>query len=326
MNQKDSRRSHIRRKSSPINEHTRDQKNESSQKFIHQDSHFRRRYSTSNYQNDLVSQCPQLDTANLRPGGAQYTLEQPMIQNIAMQYGQHLAYAGTRRVKQEVEKFFLLSKLKYYFAVDASYVLHKLLLLVFPFLHADWSIKFASNNKPVQPKFDINAPDLYIPIMGFGTYIFLTILVLGLQGRFMPCQINNFVTSTLVCCLAELLIYACALIIMHIHTNLATLDFLAYSGYKFVGIVLTILNYLIFGNIGYFISLIYTNIALGFFLVRSLKVQILTTWIKEQNDEHQLLSGKKRRQYFLLFVAGMQPILSFWLSFHILYNNDANLI
>lgn len=39
-------------------------------------------------------------------------------------------------IKQEVERYVPVSKLKYYFAVDTRYVLTKLRLLFFPFTHA----------------------------------------------------------------------------------------------------------------------------------------------------------------------------------------------
>lgn len=42
----------------------------------------------------------------------------------------------------------------------------------------DWSLKYDQDN-PVQPRFDVNAPDLYIPTMAYITYVVLAGLVLG---------------------------------------------------------------------------------------------------------------------------------------------------
>lgn len=42
----------------------------------------------------------------------------------------------------------------------------------------DWSLKYDQDN-PVQPRYDINAPDLYIPTMAYITYVVLAGLVLG---------------------------------------------------------------------------------------------------------------------------------------------------
>lgn len=37
--------------------------------------------------------------------------------------------------------------------------------------------------QPVPARFDVNAPDLYIPLMAFITYVLISGFVLGVQGR-----------------------------------------------------------------------------------------------------------------------------------------------
>ena len=56
-------------------------------------------------------------------------------------------------------------------------------LLLFPFAQKDWSIKY-NQEEPVQPKYDVNAPDLYIPCMGYITYILVIGYILGLRNTF----------------------------------------------------------------------------------------------------------------------------------------------
>lgn len=46
-----------------------------------------------------------------------------------------LAGAGKTLIKNEVERYVPITKLKYYFAVDTNYVIQKLMLLFFPFTH-----------------------------------------------------------------------------------------------------------------------------------------------------------------------------------------------
>ena len=46
----------------------------------------------------------------------------------------------------------------------------------------DWTCKF-SKAEPVAPRYEINAPDLYIPLMAFVTYVLLAGSVLGTQMR-----------------------------------------------------------------------------------------------------------------------------------------------
>lgn len=62
-------------------------------------------------------------------------LQQPVVQDMALQYGQQLADQGKQIVQMQAEKYFHLSNLKYYFAVDNNYVVKKLILLLFPFHH-----------------------------------------------------------------------------------------------------------------------------------------------------------------------------------------------
>lgn len=47
----------------------------------------------------------------------------------------------------------------------------------------DWSVKYEQDG-PVQPRFEINAPDLYIPTMAYVTYVLVAGLVLGMQDRY----------------------------------------------------------------------------------------------------------------------------------------------
>lgn len=63
-------------------------------------------------------------------------LSNPVLTNAAMQYGQALMGSGTKIVNKEIEKYVPVSRLKYYFAVDTSYVRRKLSILFFPYLHA----------------------------------------------------------------------------------------------------------------------------------------------------------------------------------------------
>lgn len=156
--------------------------------------------------------------------------------------------------------------------------------------------------------------------MAYITYVFVAGLILGMQQRFSPEQIGILASSALAWCLVELAVYSCTLYVIHVETSLKTLDLVAYSGYKFVGIIVSILLSLVAGKTGYYSFLIYSNLALAFFILRSLKIAVLTGSSQETSyyGSQQTTTGHKRRLYFLLFVAGVQPLLSWWLSFHLL--------
>jgi len=61
--------------------------------------------------------------------------QQPIVQDMAMQYGQRLADQGKQIMENQFEKWVPVAKLKYYFAVDNAYVGRKLRLLFFPYIH-----------------------------------------------------------------------------------------------------------------------------------------------------------------------------------------------
>ncbi|KAK9891065.1 hypothetical protein WA026_013391 [Henosepilachna vigintioctopunctata] len=180
--------------------------------------------------NPSMQNMPHIDNQRAPSLGA---FKQPIVQDFALQYGQQLASAGTTILQKEVGKYVAVGKLKYYFSVDKKYVLSKLMLLFFPFTHSNWTIKYEQDN-PVQPRFEINAPDLYIPMMAYITYVLVAGLLLGTQHRFTFEQIGILSSSALAWCVIELCVYLGTLYVAMIQTSLRTLDLLAYSGYKFV--------------------------------------------------------------------------------------------
>jgi len=131
-------------------------------------------YASSPYNPQQQQQQPQID-----PNQIGFNMfQQPIMQDMAFQYGQKLADQGKELVNKELEKYVSVTKLKYYFAVDNKYVMNKLRLLFFPFAQKDWSLKF-DQETAVQPRYDLNSPDLYIPTMGYITYIVLAGFILG---------------------------------------------------------------------------------------------------------------------------------------------------
>lgn len=195
--------------------------------------------------------------------------QQPIVQDMAMQYGQRLADQG----KEQLEKFIPVTRLKYYFSVDNKYVINKIRLLFFPFTHRDWSLKYDQEN-PVQPRYDINAPDLYIPCMAYITYVVLAGFILGMQDRFSPEQLGIQASSALAYTIMELIVYSLTLYIGNIQTMLKTLDLMAFSGYKFVVINVCLMASIMFRSFGYYMCLLYSSITLGFFLVSSSEIRV----------------------------------------------------
>ncbi|KAL8613751.1 hypothetical protein ACOMHN_029608 [Nucella lapillus] len=242
----------------------------------------------------------------------QQLFQDPMA-NMAMQYGTTLADQGKDYVHKNLEKYVSTSKLKYYFAVDNTYVGKKLGLLFFPYAHSDWSVRYNAD-EPVTPRYSINAPDLYIPAMAFVTYILVAGIVLGIQERFTPEQIGIQGSTALVWIIIELLASVLSLHIMNLSSDLKYTDCLAYSGYKFVGMIFSLLGGLAFHGMGYYVTLLWFSVALAFFLVCSLRQKVSPSG---GNEEYR--RGTKRSLYFTIAVALAQPPLMWWLTSHIMF-------
>lgn len=235
--------------------------------------------------------------------------------NAAMMYGSSLANQGKDMVNKEIGRFMSMNKLKYFFAVDTRYVMRKIMLLMFPYTHQNWEVGY-HRDTPLTPRHDVNAPDLYIPTMAFITYILLAGMALGIQKRFSPEVLGLCASTALVWVIIEVLVMLLSLYLLTVHTDLSTFDLIAYSGYKYVGMIFTVLSGLVFGSDGYFVALAWCSCALMFFIVRSLKMKILSSLSSDSMGAGA--SAKPRfRLYITVATAAFQPIIIYWLTSHL---------
>lgn len=242
-------------------------------------------------------------TLNL--GGTQLPLD-PMVTNMAMTYGADIVNQKKKEVEGMLDKYVSVGQLKYYFAVDNSYVTSKLRLLLFPFIHNDWSIRY-NQDEPVQPRFELNAADLYIPSMAFVTFLLAVGYVLGLQDRFSPEVLATTASSALTALVLEILVVYISITVMAITTTLAKWDFLAFSMYKYVGMICCIFVGLVGGK-AYYLCLAYTAAALALFLFRTLHLRV-------EPEVHGVENHGKRKLWLLFIMAGWQPLVMWWLTY-----------
>lgn len=210
--------------------------------------------------------------------------------------------------------------LQYYFQVSNSYVRRKLLLILFPWRHKPWSRQL----QPVQgdgthdayayPSEDLNAPDMYIPLMAFITHLVAIALVQGLRNTFHPEQFGARASKALGMVIAELvLLKLFAYLLAASNSSLA--DLFAYSGYKFVAVTLTTLSELISRKPsmkwGVFA---YTSAATAFFMLRSLKYILLPEY-SAQNPATTISGSKRQQRIQFLFFYGIvcQLVLMYFL-------------
>ncbi|ODV63409.1 protein transporter YIF1 [Ascoidea rubescens DSM 1968] len=228
--------------------------------------------------------------------------------------------------------------LKYYFKVSNDYVLRKIFLILFPYKNKSWlrqmnqSIdskgnKFDNFSSPI---FDINAPDLYLPIMGYTTYIFLLAVISGLSGNFHPELFGYSSTKILIIQIIDFLILKLFLYLLNNESK--NLDLVCYSNYKFIPLILilllkqflsvsslsnTNLNSSIFSltNIFYYLTILLLNFSFEFFLMRSLKYIFLGNGLVNNSAQTIQQKQRQRRIYFLFCYSFIvQMIIMFFLA------------
>ncbi|KAK6021904.1 Hrf1 family protein, partial [Ostertagia ostertagi] len=133
-----------------------------------------------------------------------------------------------------ISKYLNTFNLKYYFSVDNSYVGKKLGILLFPFFHRDWSLKYAGSDEPVPAKDDVNAPDLYIPLMAFITYVIVSGFVLGTQGRFSPEMLGILTSNAFIWVIIENIVIFVSKYVMNI-SQLRTVKNFVFHSHHFGG-------------------------------------------------------------------------------------------
>jgi hypothetical protein len=122
---------------------------------------------------------------------------------------------------------------------------------------------------------------MYIPTMALVTYILLSTLLAGLRGAFHPELLGYTATLAICVTLLEILIIRTGTFLLAITSSSQLLDLVAYSGYKFVHVIVSLLlsHFTSFIGIGgtwiSWVIFLYCFSANAFFLLRSLKYVLL---------------------------------------------------
>lgn len=178
-----------------------------------------------------------------------------------------------------------LKPFRRYFDIDNVFVLKKLVLILFPFGNREW----ASDD-------GLARPELYIPLMGFVSYILARAVRLGLEGVFSPERLGIVFTR------AFFLEAVCVVFTKasgyFADVGLSTLDVVAYSGYKYVVVVLLHLNRMQHVRI---IAGMYLYVSFFVFLSRSLKKRVVGAGGERMKRVYYLF-GMVLAQEFIVFV------------------------
>ncbi|KAH9949751.1 YIF1-domain-containing protein [Amylocystis lapponica] len=231
-----------------------------------------------------------------------------------MQLGQSAVAAGQDYMQKNLGGLIPISVLKHHFNVSNSYVIKKLRLLLFPWRHKPWSRRMRrmenGQSEWQPPRDDINSPDLYIPLMAFVTYILLAALYSGLQSRFHPEILGVTASKALAVVLLDFVFVKLGCYFLNIQGGISNqvLDLMAYDGYKFVGVILTLMAAILdFGRSLYMLVFAYSFLATAFFLLRSLRSMVLpdaSATAAPVNNPSQ----RSRRITFLFLVAVSQVV------------------
>jgi len=229
--------------------------------------------------------------------GANY-LENVFIQN------QRVAQGNFNRI---------MSELKGYFHVNTSYVSNKLKLILFPFLHKSWSRQIVSDDTTGElryrsPKTDINAPDLYVGLMGFVTFILAYGFIKGAMETFSPEILATTASKGFGIILLEVLLLKLGVYLLVNGVSVPFFDLLANCAYIFVGIVVNLFFFFVFGPTIYSLVTLYTSSALGWFMIKTLRSLVRT------DAANPYESSFAHRNYFIVFFAILQIALMFWLG------------
>jgi hypothetical protein len=232
---------------------------------------------------------------------------------MGMHIGRQMAQAGGEYVEKNFNRYLPVPVLKHYFNVSNSYVLHKLRLVLFPWRHKPWSRAHRHSggrstggvtpggNTPAVPAYpgmseadgnmngvsklsegfappreDVNSPDLYIPAMSVVTYVLLVAVIRGLESRFHPEALGVSLSKALGIMFFEFILVKLGCYLLNIQGEHTVVDLFAYSGYKFLGVIITLLVGLMrLGRMAYWGVWAYTTAAIAFFLLRSLRYVVL---------------------------------------------------
>ncbi|CAK7232590.1 Protein transport protein yif1 [Sporothrix bragantina] len=232
---------------------------------------------------------------------------------------------GQEYMEQNINRYVNVGVLKHYFNVSNSYVLNKLFLVLFPWRHKPWSRKqtvgpAGQEGWYLPPRDDINSPDMYIPVMSVVTYILLSTLVAGLRGQFQPELLGYTASVALAVVGVEILGLKLGCYLLSISNTSQLLDLVAYSGYKFVGVIATIaVAELVNGGkgtggwIGWSLFL-YTFLANSLFLMRSLKYVLLPESSADSRPMQTDTRAKRnQRTQFLFFYSYGVQLLFMWI-------------
>ncbi|KAG5643672.1 hypothetical protein DXG03_000503 [Asterophora parasitica] len=258
----------------------------------------------------------------------------PTTAHLGMQLGQSAVAAGQDYVARNFGTIFPSTSLKHHFNVSNSYVIRKIRLILFPWPHkpSAWRRKVVAVSSPsanpsnpsaaqvewAPPRDDLNAPDLYIPLMALVTYILLCALHAGLQKQFHTKVLGDSASRAVVVLLLDFVFVKLGCYFLNVPGTGQVVDLVAYGGYKFIGVILALIPALFLPRAPVLSTLlfIYAFLANAFFLLRSLRSLLLPDSHSAVSNPYStptstatLAPAARRRRVIFLFLEAISQVL-----------------
>ena len=235
-------------------------------------------------------------------GPGQIDVNNPMFM-AAAGAGAQFFDQGHSMLQKNVEQYVSMNLLRHYFSVDTLYVATKLKVLVIPFTHKNWQQTKdpTSTTGRSAPRVDVNSPDLYIPVMSLVTYIVLVGLQMGWTHTFTPEVLSKTASSGLTVMVLEVLLLKLGFYLLE-GPPVSFIDFVCYSGYKYVTIVASTLAHIMLGRAVYYVVLLGMGASMSFFMLKAVAAAI----IPAGPDNFQSPQRNVAKEYFVLAIAGLQ--------------------
>jgi len=180
-------------------------------------------------------------------------------------------------IQSNVQQYVSVGILRYYFSVDTSYVVKKLGVLLWPFHHKNWQRQKDMDTTSQgfsPPRHDVNSPDLYIPVMGLVTYIIAVGIYHGWTSSFKPELLGRTASSGLVLVALEVFVLKLGFYLLD-GPRASLIDFVCYSAYKYVGIVVTAVVHFMLGGTAGYASLLVTGLAMSWFMFKTIAASLV---------------------------------------------------
>ena len=222
-------------------------------------------------------------------------------------YGDKFLGAGTAFVSNNYTKYFSSARTRAYFDVTESYVWNKLKLILCPFLHRGSWARVPEHGGPGTsayahtdqggpgaypdvdrqraghharfrpPSSDINAPDLYLPLMGFWSYVLAASALQASLGTFTPESVAKHASWGAMCWFFEAAVVWAALRSLStasVKVSAPWLDVAAYTGYAFVLVTVSLFARALFPNLSHTaraVQTLWASACSAVFIVKTVK-------------------------------------------------------